>query len=287
MYHKILILIFFFCSQTSFSRDFSFQTTRLRGTGGTGVGSILLDEATVLNPAPMAFYNLTAVYVQRTGSDISADINDVSGTGKSENYAAIISDTKGPIKGSVSYVTDKIGKSNNSTISGSTAFTVKKKSAIGFTYKYLTATTTSEGTKKEEKATQYVIGASHNISPSLSVGAIFIDPLSNNKDNTLAVLGGQVIYGDFIALMLDLGANYNYPLDQSLLYRGAVQIMFFTDVYLRAGYFNDKGLKESGTGVGLGWVQPKLALEAAIKNSKGFSDAKTVKETSFSLSYRF
>jgi hypothetical protein len=287
MYHKIVALIFLFCSQMLFSGEFSFQTTRLRGTGGTGVGSILLDEATVLNPAPMAFYNLTAVYVQRTGTDTTTNINDVTGSVKSENYAAIVSDTKSMVKGSVSYVTEKIENNKNTLISGSTAFPIKKKSAIGLTYRNLTTTTTSGGIKKDVKSSQYVIGASHNISPNLSVGAVFIDPLAKNKNDTQAVLGGQMIYGDFIALMLDVGANYNFPLDETLLYRGAVQIMFFTDVYLRAGYFNDKGLEEKGTGVGLGWVQPKLALEAALKNSKGFSAAKTVKETSFSLSYRF
>jgi hypothetical protein len=66
-----------------------------------------------------------------------------------------------------------------------------------------------------------------------------------------------------------------------------VQIKFFTEVYLRAGYFNDKGMEEKGTGVGLGWVQPRLAIEAALKNSKGFTSSKTARETSFSLSYRF
>lgn len=288
MYQKIFVLIFFFCSQMSFSAEYSFQTTRLKATGGAGVGSLLMDEATVLNPAPMAFFNLTSVYVQRTGGDTTTDINNVPGTVKSENYAAIITDTKSMVKGSASYITESMGKNNKRTIiSGSTAFPIKKKSAIGFTYRNLTATTTSEGIKKEEKSNQYVLGASHNISQGLSLGAVFIDPLAKDKNDTLGILGGQLVYGDFISLMLDVGANYNFPLDETFLYRGAVQIMFFTDIYLRAGYFNDKGLKEKGSGVGLGWVQPKLAVEAALKNSKGFSAAKTVKETSFSLSYRF
>lgn len=287
MYQKILALIFFFCSQMSFSAEYSFQTTRLKATGGAGVGSLLINEATVLNPAPMAFYNLTSVYIQRTGGDTTNDINNGPVSVKSENYAAILTDTKSMIKGSASYINESMGNTKRTIISGSTAVPIKKTSAIGFTYRYLTDTTTIDGNKKEEKSNQYVLGASHNISQNLSLGAVFMDPFSKDKNDTLAILGGQLVYGDFISLMLDVGANYNFPLDETLLYRTAIQIMFFTDIYLRAGYFNDKGLEEKGSGVGLGWVQPKLAVEAALKNSKGFSTGKTVRETSFSLSYRF
>lgn len=286
MYQILLFFIFFFFSQIAPSFGSNFQTTRLKSTGGAGVGSILMDEATVLNPAPLAFFNLTAILIQRTGGDTKIDIDDPT-TIKSENYAAIISDSKGPIKGSVSYVKEKDGDDKNSIIAASTAFPIQGKSAIGITYRRTTKTFAPSSNKKEEIKNQYVAGASHNISPSLSVGAVLIDPLSKNKDDSMALMGGQVVYGNFISLMLDVGANYNFPLDESLLYRGAVQIMFFTDVYLRAGYFNDKNLEEKGTGVGLGWVQPRLALEAALKNSKGFTATKTVRETSFSLSYRF
>lgn len=287
MYQKIIAIFILFFSQTVISYGFDFQTTRLKSTGGAGVGSILMDEATVLNPAPLAFFNLTAVLIQRTGGDTTLDVKNDSTPIKSENYAAIISDSKGPVKGSVSYIKGKNGNGDkNDIISVSTAYPIDK-SAIGVTYRRLSTTFAPGSNKKEETSNQYVLGASHNISPSLSVGAILTDPFSKNKNDSQAVIGGQVIYGSFISLMLDVGANYNFPLDETLLYKGAVQIMFFTDVYLRAGYFNDKGLEEKGTGVGLGWVQPRLALEAALKNSKGFTAKKTERETSFSLSYRF
>jgi len=287
MYQKLLFVIILLFSQIAISAEFNFQTTRLKSTGGAGVGSILMDEATILNPAPLAFFNLTALLIQRTGGDTKIDVNDDSASIKSENYAAILSDSKGPVKGSISYIKEKSGEDKNSIISASTAIPIQGKSAIGATYRRISTTFAPSSNKKEEITNQYVIGASHNMSPNLSVGAILIDPFSKNKDDSMALIGGQLVYGNFISLMLDVGANYNFPLDESLLYRGAVQIMFFTDVYLRAGYFNDKNLEEKGTGVGLGWVQPKLALEAALKNSKGFTATKTVRETSFSLSYRF
>ncbi len=284
MFQKYLPLFIIFFSNAVFSAPISYQTTRLKSTAGAGVGSILMDEATFLNPAPLAFFNLTAVLIQRAGGDETTNGNDETSELKSENYAAVLSDSKSALKGSFSYVKAKLGNEKSSMISASTAFPIQQKSAIGATYRKITKTVSGQ---KDENINQYVLGASHNISPNLSVGAILIDPFSKNKEDALAVLGGQVVYGDFIALMLDVGANYNFPLDESLVYKGAVQIMFFTDVYLRAGYFNDKGLEEKGTGVGLGWVQPRLAIEAALKNSKGFTSSKTTRETSFSLSYRF
>ncbi len=280
MLHKVVLPIFLVFCQPIFSAPLSFQTTRLKSTGGAGVGSILLDEATFLNPASMAFFNLTSIMIQRTGGD---EKSDNSSELKSENYAAIMSDTKGPIKGSFSYVKNTQEKNKGSTFGISTAFPIKGKSSIGVTYRR----TSFQENGQDKSVNQYVLGASHNIGPSFSLGAILIDPLSKEKNNTLAEFGAQLVYGDFVALMLDVGANYNYPLDESLLYKTALQIMFLPDVYLRAGYFNDKGQEEKGTGVGLGWVQPRLAIEAALKNSKGLTSSRTIRETSFSLSYRF
>lgn len=262
----------------------SYQTTRLKSTGGAGVGSILMDEATFLNPAPLAFFNLTAVFIQRTGGDETTNGNDETSVLKSENYAAVLSDSKSQVKGSFSYVKAKEGNDKSTMMSASTAFPIQQRSAIGATYRKITNSISGQ---KDVIINQYVVGASHNISPNLSVGAILIEPFTKIKENSQAVVGGQLVYEDFIALMLDVGANYNFPLDESLVYKGAVQIKFFTEVYLRAGYFNDKGMEEKGTGVGLGWVQPRLAIEAALKNSKGFTSSKTARETSFSLSYRF
>jgi hypothetical protein len=277
MLQKYLLLIIIFFSNAVFSMPISYQTTRLKSTGGAGVGSILMDEATFLNPAPLAFFNLTAVFIQRTGGDETSVL-------KSENYAAVLSDSKSQVKGSFSYVKAKEGNDKSTMMSASTAFPIQQRSAIGATYRKITNSISGQ---KDVIINQYVVGASHNISPNLSVGAILIEPFTKIKENSQAVVGGQLVYEDFIALMLDVGANYNFPLDESLVYKGAVQIKFFTEVYLRAGSFNDKGMEEKGTGVGLGWVQPRLAIEAALKNSKGFTSSKTARETSFSLSYRF
>lgn len=280
MFKKKLLALIFLFPNILLSSNLSYQTTRLKSTGGAGVASILLDEATFLNPAPLAFFNLTSVLIQRTGGQ--EKINN-QGDVDSENYMAVISDSKGSIKGSFSYLKSSQQEVKGTSYAASLAFPLKQTSSIGTTFRR----STTKIKNQEETKNQYILGASHNISPNFSLGAILVDPLSKEKNNSFAIFGAQIVYGDFISLMLDIGANYNFPLDESLLYKTAVQIMFFTDVYLRAGYFYDRGLKDKGTGVGIGWVQPRLAVEAALKNSKDFFSTKTNRETSFSLSYRF
>ena len=58
--HLLVITIFCLLANTSYS-DTKIQTTRLKSTAGVGAGSILLDEATMLNPAPVAFYQTGAI----------------------------------------------------------------------------------------------------------------------------------------------------------------------------------------------------------------------------------
>ncbi|MFI5391778.1 MAG: hypothetical protein ACHQYQ_10485, partial [Bacteriovoracales bacterium] len=130
MFQKYLLLIIIFFSNAVFSAPISYQTTRLKSTGGAGVGSILMDEATFLNPAPLAFFNLTAVFIQRTGGDETTNGNDETNL-KSENYAAVLSDSKSQVKGSFSYVKAKQGDDKSSMISASTAFPIQQRSAIG------------------------------------------------------------------------------------------------------------------------------------------------------------
>ncbi|RLA65053.1 MAG: hypothetical protein DRQ88_02655 [Epsilonproteobacteria bacterium] len=279
---SIFLLIFSFSSMAT-----EFETARLFSTAGAGVGSILMDEATVLNPAPLAFFNLTSVFLQKSFGEYSADGNDSPLNGReAENVAAIISDAKGPFKGSLSYFKQSDGDIVRKRISIATAFPFGKKSSIGITARR----TTDEIFDFEDTYYQFVVGAFHSINQYFSAGLVIVDPISTRPKDTKAILGLQLVYGDFISAMVDFGANWVKPLNETFLYRGAVQFMIFKDLYVRGGLYKDKGLNEKGTGVGIGWVSPKLALEIGMKNSEleiinGQIDKK--QETSFSASYRF
>ena len=60
-------------SNSLFARVRNFETARLKSTAGAGVGSVLMDESTILNPAPIAFFNVSSVYVARIGTNITSD----------------------------------------------------------------------------------------------------------------------------------------------------------------------------------------------------------------------
>ncbi len=268
-----------------------YQTTRLKSTGGTGVASLLMDEATVLNPAPIAFFNMGSVYIEKSSTDNTDDnANSLQG---STNYAVIASDSSKALKGSISYVKAKAGEENYKQLSTSFASTIGRRSSLGFTYQKMEREDLYLGLKTKTDYQQFNVGVFHAITPSFSLGLVAVDVLQKSPNNNKAILGLQYQYQDYVALMLDAGADYNGQFSDRSLVRGAIQFKVLTNVYLRAGMFDDKIAKESGSGFGLSWIQPKLALNFAIRNVTLEDDielrqeAQDVKETSFSVSYRF
>ena len=83
---------------------YHFETTRLKSTAGTGVASLLIDESTILNPAPMAFFNIASFYIQRSDQKTSTTENGIKRlVNDSSHLGFIASDSKGRFKGSASY----------------------------------------------------------------------------------------------------------------------------------------------------------------------------------------
>jgi hypothetical protein len=212
--------------------------------------------------------------------------NSPLGGKEAENIAAIVSDAKGPLKGSVSFFKQTDGDIVRKRLSLAGAFPFGKKSSIGITARR----TNDKHTFGEDTYYQFVIGAFHALNKYFNVGLIIVDPMQKMPEDVKAVVGTQLVYGDMISAMLDFGANWTRPLNETFLYRAAVQFMIFKDLYVRGGFYKDKGLNEKGNGVGAGWVSPKLALEVGMKNSEfSYNDDRVDKkrETSFSVSYRF
>ncbi|MFG1500346.1 hypothetical protein ABMA70_09075 [Halobacteriovorax sp. XZX-3] len=268
-----------------------YKTTRLKSTGGAGVASLLMDEATVLNPAPIAFFNMSSLYLEQTKAD-NTDMND-SPLGDSTNYAVIASDSSKALKGSISYVKAKSGDENYKQLSTSFASTIGRKSALGFTYQDMKREDVYLGVKEKIEYQQLNIGVFHAITQNFSLGLVAMDPFEKSPNNTKAVLGMQYQFQQYISLMLDAGANYNEEISEHSLWRAAIQFKVLSDFYLRAGMYDDKIAMESGSGFGLSWIQPKLTLNFAIRNISLEDSielkqvAQDIKETSFSVSYRF
>jgi hypothetical protein len=270
-----------------------FQTTRLKATAGAGVGSILMDEATVLNPAPLAFFDVSSLYFQRSGGDLDLQRDELISTSSASSTAFIISDSKGPVGGSLSYIDQTEGTQRNKRISASLSTPVGQRSAIGTTYRMTKYSNTLLGSEEEKSYNQFIVGVSHAINNNLSLGFVVIDPTKVIPKETRGIVGLQYVFNDFISLMGDVGADYNNNLSDTFLYRSAMQFKVYEDFFLRFGLHQDKGLDEKGNGIGIGWVQPRLVIDVALRNIERNSTTLTsqstqnFKETSFSASYRF
>jgi hypothetical protein len=291
--------LFFFTLLSStllFAAPFEeFQTTRLKSTAGAGVASVLMDESTILNPAPIAMFNVSSIYFQRAGADL--DINASSGFGTTQeetSTAIIVSDSKGGVSGSLSYLSQTQGINERKRFGVSVASMIGERSSFGVSYRFNKEETNLDGLGMTKTSTrQGTFGVLHALSPSFTLGLVAIDPLKAVPGETKGIVGGQYVFNDFISIMLDLGADYNNNLADSVLYRAAMQFKIYNDFFLRFGAHDDKAIKEKGTGVGIGWVQPRLSIDFALRNSERNEDTlaatkeQKLQESSFSVSYRF
>ena len=285
-----ILLVFSSLNKLAEAKIRDFQTTRMKSTAGAGVATFLVDEASILNPAPIAFSGKSSFYFQKGSSEAQGPNKD-SGPNATptDNMAIIASDGNGTLKGSLSYVKQTKGDETRMRISSAVSSLTGKQSAMGFGYRY----TKLESPKGNENYKQLTAGVYHYVSPSLSMGLVVFDPLKERPEDVKVFAGFQYSVGNYLTLMFDGGADYTQNLSSTTVIKAATELKIFSDFYARAGYFEDKGLKQKGTGAGIGWVQPKLVLEFAIKNTEITAseeleqENEQIKESSFSLSYRF
>jgi hypothetical protein len=283
-------IIFMFNAHAKF---YQVETVRLKSTAGAGVASILMDESSVLNPAPLAFFSESAIYLQKgSGKIIQSTAGEIQE--ELDQFGGAISDSHSGVKGSAGYFKQKIHRDEQSTFSGSLAGNVGKASALGFSFKDKTVNNYNDATQSYDKSNNKIltVGVLNAISSEFTIGLVASKSLAKGdearKDNK-AIAGFQYNMMEMFSVMLDLGSNYNGDMASAMLYKAATQMKIFSEFYLRFGLFSDKGARERGNGVGFAWVQPKLVLElgfSSVKDLAQIADKKT-QETMFSLSYRF
>lgn len=289
---NVIAFVVLISASHAYSALRDFETTRLKSTAGAGVGAILMDEASILNPAPIAFFDIGAIYFQKTGKNITQE--DDRPIAESDQTAFIISDSKGRVGGSISYLKYNDNFDQRQRLSASVSTPFGSRSAIGFTYRKTEDRLSNNGVDyTEDNYNQSIIGVSHAVSENFTMGLVVIDPLKERPQDTKAIIGTQLTYKGFIQFMLDAGGDYTQNISDSLLYKSALQFKILDDVFLRFGTYRDKAKRERGNGIGLGWVQPKLIFDVAIKNSKNdfFPEinqiGQEIRESSFSVSYKF
>lgn len=305
-YHttKRSLFQFFFSTLVLISYSFALQantripenlTSRLQSTSGAGVASLLIDEATVLNPAPLAFYSQSFLYYHYNKTNITLpDESTDLDPKKSKGMSVIASDGGQKIKGSFNYTWLNHDRAERKRFAFASAFQVAKTSSVGVTYRYtVDRQYDGEEVQPKEKNHQMVFGVYHMIASYLSLGITITDPFKSVKDDSVAVAGAQLSYRDMIVLMTDAGANYSNDLSQSFLYRAGLQLKVFSDFLLRFGMHKDNGLHERGSAYGIAWISPKLALNFSVRHidveewAKRQQRAEKIKEASLSMSIHF
>jgi len=169
-----------------------------------------------------------------------------------------------------------------------------KDSAIGFSFRHTKDFDFSKSSAQEDVYNQILLGATHVANENLSFGLLIVDLMQKKKKDSRAFLGAQFMLSDIFALIGDVGAFYQNDLSETLVYRGAIQINFLSDFFVRAGFFEDKGQNEKGNGVGVSWVGPRFSMDLSLKTTKPITNdvpqgntGSKLSETSMSVSLLF
>jgi hypothetical protein len=289
IFFSITLLI----SLSSFSQIRDFESTRLQSTSGAGVASILVNESSILNPAPIVFIPVSAFYYQAGSSKL-----DTKSPKRSKNFSNgsnqmyLLSDSSGQIKGTFSYQEQAENQYKRKRYTSSLANNSGKKTAFGLLYRY----TIDEDSllDEEKKFHQGVFGFTHIYSPELSFGGIIVDPFLSNKKDARIVLGFQYELTSNFYLIADGGANFNDESHKNTVSRGALQVNFFRDLFLRTGKYHDKANNLKGSSWGISWIGPRLSFEYAYKTSEVIQDNtdylfqdEQIIESSFSMAIVF
>lgn len=266
------------------------STTRLKSTAGTGVATMLVDEATVLNPSSISFFQMSSFYLQKAGADVTPNQESSPlAPSNQDELLFIASDAKGTVDGSISYAKSKDKHGKMSRLAGSMSAPIGEKSALGLSY----AQTDRDGGPLKGKMKQISAGVTHAINREFTFGLVVPDLLGEDELQRRAIAGAQFVYKDFVSVMIDAGVDWEREFKESSLARAALQLKVFTDFYMRIGASEDRGLKRKSTGAGIGWVQPRLMIDVAMARTEYSEiasigqDNETAKETSFSLAYHF
>lgn len=267
----LLFSLIFFSNQYSFAQVRDFETTRLQSSSGAGVASILVNETAILNPAPIVFIPISSFYYQKGSSEL--DSKSEKRTKKfsgGNNQMYLISDSTSQLKGTFSYQDQAENRYSRKRYTSSLASNLGKKTAFGILYRY----TIDNDKYLDEENTfhQAVFGFTHIHSERLSIGGIIVDPFLSHKKDAKAVLGFQYNLTENFLLILDGGANFNEKPNKNTLYKGALQVNFFKDLYLRVGQYRDKTTNFKGSSWGISWIGPRLSLEYAYKTSEVLED---------------
>lgn len=264
-------IIFATTSYSAHIRDF--QTTRLNSTAGAGVASLLSTEAAILNPATSAYFEGNDASYQSYTTSIQKkntlrDTNNDPFPRQNRSQGFFLSDSSSGIKGGVAYLTQKENqyKRERTVLHGSAP--MGPKSSLGVTYNFIQDELPRE--RKDRHRTHHLlsIGFLRILDEATTVGFVLTDPTRTTPGQEKVLAGFQYQLASRFVIIGDMGATYTKNFNDNYVWRGALQINFFDDFFIRAGRFHDNNLEAKGTGWGVSWIGPKLGVEFAQKISE-------------------
>jgi hypothetical protein len=265
----LIVLSFIFFLNDSFANIIDIETTRLKGTSGAGTGSILLNEAAILNPASIAFHSNSSLYYNKESGTLKGKSDDrIKDYKPSSRELLIISDTSSSVKGGFSLEKSKVDRNERLRVTSSSSAPIGKSTAIGFLLRY----TEDKYEVSHKTYTQLDIGIMHIFSEKLTFGAVLNDPgRASNVDPTL-VTGIQYNVFTNFDLILDAGVGYQEKPEENTFQRMALQLKVFNSLFLRSSRFHDKIQNTQGTSWGISWVGPKLSIDYAYRTSTNLDE---------------
>ena len=275
---RFVSLIFLFLSLNALAQIRPFQTTRLLSTGGTGVASLLVSEAAVLNPAPLAFFSDTFASYQNTRAKLSSeaderktDSRNFADSSRHEGY--FLFDNSTAIKGGFSYQYQNENGFRRRRGTMTLATPVNSNVSVGLLYRY-TEDTRPDWYSSERHRTSHpvTLGVSWIKSTNLTLGAVWDDPTRASTDESRALVGAQYNLTSDFMLMADVGGDPTGDFLGDQVLRGSLQYNAFADFYLRAGKFRDELQNLAGESWGVSWTGPKLGVDFAMRNSRQIQD---------------
>lgn len=264
-----------------------FQTTRLMQLGGAGVGSLLTNESTVLNPASIVFSPASTVNYQRNTEVLkeqSAQRPSYFKEGATEFIG--VQDVSTKLKGGFSYLYQNKQSTKRTRYSLSSAAPLTPTLSMGIIYTF----TNEDSQIIDDTYHQFTIGFTQIINEKITLGLITVDPQNKISEYSHTILGFQYNMNDFVQFIGDIGSGDNANPEKEAISKIAIQIKSFDSFNIRYGKFYDKYQNIKGIGFGASWVGPKFSIDYAVKSSERiskssdilFEDEKLI-ETSFAL----
>lgn len=295
-----IICLFIFVSFAASAQVRPYQTARLKSTGGAGVGSLLVHESALLNPAPLAFfadsfasYQKTSTKLENKNAERSADGRNFPKANRGEGY--FIFDNTGNIKGGFTYVDQRengFGR-ERATVTGATM--LSESVSAGITIQHNEDSRPSwYSNKRHNTSNSLVVGVTWIALESLSFGAVMEDAGKALRDESRATAGVQYTLTTDLIIILDAGGDPRGDFAKRHLWRAAAQYRLFDDFFARVGQYKDNTINEKGIGWGVSWAGPKLGVDFAMKRAKQLDGGKdylypneTITDISFAVNLRF